>query len=304
VRPAALTLLAALALAATAAGSVNGSAANRATFDDALGEDPAAPDITAVEVSNDKDRVTFRVVLANRPELREDLRVSIYVDADNDVKTGLLDTGMEYYLLYDVYLHGEPLVWRLGCWESTCAGGGVGTPKIPLGYDGGPSFTIARSDLANTRRFRFVVAVMDGIVFDPVTRRFDLTNAHRDTAPDGPSDNWRGTSFFYDLKLGPSKLLVRRFSTTPARPVAGRAFVAKLAVRRDDTGAVVTSGRVTCDAAVGDSRLAVQRRGYAGGSAFCAWTVPSGSTGKTLRGSIAVKFSGKTAKKSFALKVS
>jgi hypothetical protein len=304
VRPAALTFLAALVVVASAAGSVSGSAINRATFDDAPGEDPEAPDITAVEVSNDEDQVTFRVVLANRPELREDLRVSIYVDADNDVKTGLLDTGMEYYLLYDVYLHGEPLVWRLGCWESTCAGGGVGTPKIPLGYDGGPSFTIARSDLANTRRFRFVVAVMDGVVFDPVTRRFDLTNAHRDTAPDGPPDNWRGTSFFYDLKLGPSKLLVRRFSTTPAKPVAGKTFLARLKVKRDDSGAFVTTGKVACKATVGRAHVRVQKRGFAQGAAFCRWNVPENASGALMRGSIGLTFSGKTAKKSFALKVS
>ena len=128
---------------------------------------------------------------------------------------------------------------------------------------------------------------------------YDFTNAHGDSAPDPPAKTW-----VYDVKLGPSRLLTDRFSTTPAKPVAGKTFVARLRVKRDDSGAFVTTGKVACSAAVGRARLPVRRSGFARGSAFCDWRVPASASGSTLRGSIAVTFSGKTAKKAFSLKIS
>jgi hypothetical protein len=133
-----------------------------------------------------------------------------------------------------------------------------------------------------------------------VANTFDLSNAHGDAAPDASAPS----PWTYEVKLGPSRLLVQRFSTTPVKPVAGKTFVARLKVKRDDSGAFVTAGRVNCQATAGSSRAALQKRGFAQGSAFCAWRVPESSAGKMLRGSIAVTFSGKIAKKAFALKVS
>jgi hypothetical protein len=281
-----------------AVGSAGQSSAHDATFRDAVGEDTAGPDITRVRVSNDDEgRITFGIALPNRPTLPEDLRLSIFIDADDDVKTGVLDTGMDYRLLYDFFLHGDRQVWLLTCKGSVCSS--LGGTKVPLHYAGGPTITIDRSELRDTHRFRFWITVMDGIVFDPVARTFDLTNAHGDTAPDAPAKSWA-----YDVRIGPSKLLVQRFSTMPAKPVAGKTFVARLKVKRDDTGATISSGRVTCKAAIAGAGAGLQGKGFARGAAFCSWKVPAGSSGRTLRGSIAVAFSGKTARRSFALKVS
>ena len=141
---------------------------------------------------------------------------------------------------------------------------------------------------------------MDGIVFDPVAKTFDLSNAHGDAAPDASAPS----PWSYEVKLGPSRLLVQRFATTPAKPAAGKTFLARLKVKRDDSGALVTTGKVACHATVGRARLRVQRSGFAQGAALCVWRVPQDVTGVLLRGSIALTFSGKTAKKSFALKVS
>jgi hypothetical protein len=296
-RPLALTFLAALVLVAGAAGSVKGSALNRTTFDDALGEDPAAPDIATVRVSNnDEGTLTFRIALPNRPTLANDMRFSLSIDADSNAETGLTGTGIDYRLLYDFYLHGDRLLWLLTCGPSVCTSG----VKLPFTYESGPVVMIDRAELGNTRRFRLFLNAMDGIVFDPVAKTFDLSNAHGDAAPDASAPS----PWTYDVKLGPSRLLVQRFSTTPAKPVAGKTFVAKLKVKRDDSGAFVTAGNVACKAIVGDTPARLLSRGFRQGSAFCAWRVPEGSSGKSLRGSIGVTLSGKTAKKAFALKVS
>ncbi len=293
----ALTFLAALVLVATAAGSVNGSALNRTTFDDALGEDPAAPDIATVRVSNnDEGTLTFRIALPNRPTLGNDMRFSLSIDADSNAETGLTGSGIDYRLLYDFYLHGDRLLWLLTCGPSVCTSG----VKLPFSYESGPVVTIDRSELGNTRRFHLFLNTMDGIVFDPVAKTFDLSNAHGDAAPDASAPS----PWTYEVKLGPSRLLVQRFSTTPAMPVAGKTFVAKLKVTRDDSGAFVTTGNVACKGTVGGTPAQLQSRGFRQGSAFCAWRVPEGSSGKSLRGSIGVTLSGKTAKKAFALKIS
>ncbi len=72
---------------------------------------------------------------------------------------------------------------------------------------------------------------------------------------------------------------------------------------RDDTGAAVTSGKVACKAAVGGVAVRLESRGFSRGAAACAWAVPRTASGKTLRGSIAVTFAGKTASRSFVRKV-
>ena len=277
----ALTFVAALVLVATAAGSMNGSALNRTTFDDALGEDPAAPDISTVRVSNnDEGTLTFRIALPNRPTLGNDMRFSLSIDADSNAETGLTGSGIDYRLLYDFYLHGDRLLWLLTCGPSVCTSGA----KLPFSYESGPVVTIDRSELGDTRRFRLFLNTMDGIVFDPVAKTFDLSNAHGDAAPDASASS----PWSYEVKLGPSRLLVQRFSTTPAKPVAGKTFLARLKVKRDDSGAFVTTGKVACKATVGGSPARLQSRGFRQGSAFCAWRVPEGSSGKSLRGSIGV----------------
>lgn len=298
-RQLALTAIAALVVVASAAGSGSGSAINRTTFDDSLGEDPAAPDIATVRVSNnDEGRITFRISVPTRPVLGDDMRISVWLDTDDNRSTGLSVPdleGYDYRLYYDFFLHGDHDLWLLRCNLTTCGG----SRELAFSYTSGPAFTIDRARLGDTRRFRFSVQVADGFVFDPVTRTIDFTNWHGDAAPDDPAGQWA-----FDVRIGSAKLLVQSFSTAPAKPVAGKTFVARLKAKRDDSGAFVTTGNVACKATVGGSPARLQSRGFRQGSAFCAWRVPEGSSGKSLRGSIGVTFSGKTAKKAFAVKVS
>ena len=296
-RPAALTFLAALVLVATAAGSVNRSAINRTTFDDALGEDPAAPDIATVRVSNnDEGTLTFRVALPNRPTLGNDMRFSLSIDADSNAATGLTGSGIDYRLLYDFYLHGDRLLWLLTCGPSACTSGA----KLPFTYASGPTVTIDREELGDTRRFRLFLNAMDGIVFDPVAKTFDLSNAHGDAAPDASAPS----PWSYKVKLGPSRLLVQRFATTPAKPAAGKTFLARLKVKRDDSGALVTRARWPATPPLTALAYASSEVGSRRALPFASGESRERPAGVLLRGSIAVTFSGKTAKKSFALKVS
>ena len=250
---------------ATAAGSVNGSAINRTTFDDALGEDPAAPDIATVRVSNnDEGTLTFRIALPNRPTLGNDMRFSLSIDADSNAETGLTGSGIDYRLLYDFYLHGDRLLWLLTCGPSVCTSGA----KLPFSYESGPVVTIDRAELGNTRRFRLFLNAMDGIVFDPVAK-IDLSNAHGD-APDASAPS----PWSYEVKLGPSRLLVQRFATTPAKPAAGKTFLARLKVKRRQRGARHDGQGGLPRHRRPRSLTRPARSGFAQGAALCVWRVP------------------------------
>src|SRR5919108_2579311 len=64
-------------------------AANTTTYQDSTGENPAAPDITTVVVSNnDAGMITFRINIPNRAQLDRDMLVDLFVDSDNNPATG------------------------------------------------------------------------------------------------------------------------------------------------------------------------------------------------------------------------
>ena len=228
---------------ATAAGSVNGSAINRTTFDDALGEDPAAPDIATVRVSNnDEGTLTFRIALPNRPTLGNDMRFSLSIDADSNAETGLTGSGIDYRLLYDFYLHGDRLLWLLTCGPSVCTSGA----KLPFSYESGPVVTIDRAELGNA------ASASSSTLW---TASSSIPWRRRSTSRTRTATR----TLALVVRLGPSRLLVQRFATTPAKPAAGKTFLARLKVKRDDSGALVTTGKVACHATVGRARLRRQR---------------------------------------------
>ena len=76
----------------------SGVNANTATFTDSTGEDPAAPDITTIVVSNDDaGMLSFRINIPNRPQLGQDMYCSLFVDTDNNPATGSPDlAGVDY----------------------------------------------------------------------------------------------------------------------------------------------------------------------------------------------------------------
>jgi hypothetical protein len=78
---------------------------------------------------------------------------------------------------------------------------------------------------------------------------------------------------------------------SPRRPHAGRLFSVR-AVVVDATGARVSSGRVTCRAAVSRKVLHARSRGFARSQAFCLWRLPARTHGRRLSGSIRITAEG------------
>ena len=74
------------------------AAANSQTFDDSVGEDADAPDITSIAVSNDDaGNITLLVNISNRPALTPDMLLLLFLDTDNNAATGDPDSlGADY----------------------------------------------------------------------------------------------------------------------------------------------------------------------------------------------------------------
>jgi hypothetical protein len=290
-----LALLSALVLAAGAASeSIARVAADNLTFQDATGEDPGGFDITTVVVSNNQERlITFIVNVPSRPTFTEDMRVRVWLDSDYNRDTGLTvgdRAGSDYFFLWD-----REGVRLFRCSGSSCRGGA--SPKV-LGssYRFGAKFTISAYDL-KTKRFRFAAEAAAGLRYDAATRRFDVTNARWDYAPE------QGQFWSYDVRLAPSTLLVKSFSTTPARPKAGKTFSVRLAATRADTGAVLSSGQVTCLARIGGRSLKPRSQRFSHEKATCVFALPARAKGRTIRGSITIVSEGRKIAKAFSRKI-
>lgn len=296
----AVVALPAAAFGALPSGTASPSAiaANTTTYTDSTGEDPAAPDITTIVVSNDDaGMISFRVNVPNRPTLGQDMLADLFVDTDNNPATGSQDIpGIDYVI---ELARGEINLFK---WDGTNFTRRFGDPSavtLAFSYQGGVTIRISAAELGSTTRFNFLVTVESGIVVDPVTGDLDFTNAVGDAAPGG------GAGFFnYVVNIAKPTLVVRRLTTTPAAaPVAGKLFTMRLITARSDTGAVIQNGRVTCVGRAGTTRLRAQAAQVTGGAAVCSWRIPKGAKGKTFRGSVAVTFEGLNASRSVSRRI-
>jgi hypothetical protein len=270
------------------------AAANSATFNDSTGEDPTAPDITSIVVSNDDTgMLSFRINVPNRPELGQDMEVDLWVDTDQNVATGDPQVaGVDYVIQL---VQGEVNLFR---WDGTGFTRRFGDPSavtLSFAYQGGVTVRISTNELGNTKQLRFFVIVASGIVYDPTTGAVDDTNAKADVAPGG------GAGLYpFEVKVGRATLQVKKFTPTPAKPVAGRTFALRLQAARSDTGAAIRSGRVICVGRVGKSSLRAQSGRFVGREAVCTWRIPAGAEGKPFRGSITIVFEGLKAARSYS----
>ena len=292
-----------IALPTVASGALSGTAApsaaaeNSTSYQDSSGEDPAAPDITTITVSNtDAGVLSFRVNMPNRPTLAQDMIFEIWVDSDSNTATGSPElAGVDYVMQL---VRGEINLYR---WDGTDFTRRFGDPPavtLTFSYQGGITVRISAAELGNTKKFNFFIFVASGCVVDPVTQVLDCANAVGDVAPGG------GAGLYpYEVKITAPTLVVKGLKPTPARPTAGRAFTLRLVAARSDTGAVVQNGRVTCVGRIGNVRLKAQVQQVQGGAAVCTWNIPPKALGKTFRGSVAVVFEGLKAFQGYAGKV-
>ena len=289
------TAVALVALPAAASGALSAptvSTANSTTYNDSVGEDPAAPDITTIVASNDDAAtITFKINIPNRPTYAADIAVVMFLDSDANQATGDPESlGADYIIQL---IQGEILLFK---WDGSDFTIAATQSSLSYAWASGPTIRINAADLSNTRKLLFDVTAVSGLVFDPQTGAIDCTNCKRDFAP--------VIGFYqYNVVVQKPTLVVRSLKPTPAKPAAGRPFTLKLVAARSDTGAVVQNGRVTCVGRVGSARLKASVQRVQGGAATCTWTIPATAKGKTFRGSVTVSFEGLKAAQSYAGKV-
>lgn len=272
-------------------------AANETTYQDSTGEDPNAPDITTIVVSNnDAGMISFRVNIPNRPVLGQDMYLALFVDSDNNNTTGDTELGGTDYVME--VLRGEIALFK---WDGTTFSRRFGDPSavtLSFSYQDGITIRISANELGQTRAFKFFVFVESGCVVDPATGQLDCTNAVGDAAPGGAAGLYP-----YEVLIARPTLVVRRVTTSPAVPRAGRPFTMRMVTARSDTGAVLQAGRVTCVGRAGNTRLRAQVARVTGGAVTCTWLIPANAKGKQFRGSVTVVFEGLRASRSIARRI-
>jgi hypothetical protein len=277
--PATLAAVVSSGTAASAPGAATRQAETAVTYRDAVGEDPLAPDISSVVVAVDPAReLSFRVNVPNRPTLTDDMRLRIWLDADDDPSTGLTVRqdlrGVDYFILVDRWELGLGVARLFTCTESVCSGG----PQVRDSYAAGGSFSISAAELGITRRqrLRFRVESSSGWMFDPL-KGYDSTNVHADGAPD------QGGFWTFDMR----PLVVKSFSATPRTPQAGVRVLSMSAIRTA-TGKAA-AGKVGCVFRIAGARLRPSKSAFVGGRALCVFDIPVSAKTKSFRSSIAIK---------------
>jgi hypothetical protein len=299
------TAIAVVAVPTAASGALagpaapNAVAANSTTYQDSSGENPAAPDITTLTVSNtDAGVLSFRVAIPNRTgsALPPDMLALLFVDTDANPQTGDPESlGADYVV--QVFA-GEAALFRWDGTDFTRRAGDPPATSLIFGYQNGPTLTISAAELGNTKKFGFAFIAITGVTIDPATGDVDFTNSVADVAPATGAGLYQ-----YEVKITPPTLVVRSLKPTPRAPIAGRSFTLRLVAARSDTNAAVQNGRVTCVARIGNARLRAKVQRVQGGAATCTWNVPPAAKGKTFRGSVAVVFEGLRASQAYSAKV-
>ena len=282
----------------TAAGAlpsgVGAITANEVTFQDSTGEDPTAPDITTIVVSNDDaGMINFRINIPNRPAYARDIGLIMFLDSDANQATGDTQTlGADHVIQL---IAGEILLFR---WDGTDYTLSATQSSLSYAWQNGATVRVNASDLNNTRRLNFDALVLSGITIDELTGALDCPD------PNCKSDVAPTIGFFtYPVLLTRPTLVVRSVTRTPARPTAGRPFTVRMVTARSDTDAVLQNGRVACVGRAGGARLRAIVARVQGGAVVCTWRIPPNASRKMFRGSVTVVFEGLRATRSITARI-
>ena len=286
-----------LALLAAVMAVAPAGAANSVTYQDSTGENPAAPDITTIVVSNnDTGMMTFKINIPNRPQLTRDMLIDMLVDTDANPATGDPDLlGADYAI---ELFQGEVSLFK---WDGTALTRRVGDPpatSLIYSWAGGVTINISAAELGNSKKLGFGVIAVSGIVFDETTGEPDFTSSVSDAAPAGNAG-----FYTYDVKVAHARLVFKSLTKAPASPKAGKTFTVRMAATRSDTGAAIVNGQVDCAAKAGTRGLRPKSERFVGGQAVCVFTIPAGTKGKLLRGTITIIFEGKKLTRPFSGKI-
>jgi len=251
------------------------TAANAVTFQASMPDDPAAPAITTVAVSNDDNGlVTFQVNLANRPQITNNDHYAVFLSTDSNPNTG--DKGAEgadYAVLVD---NGRA---DLGHWTGSDYDFGVPQASLVFNYANGPVVKISAGELGGTTGFDFFVAALTD---DPAGG-----SPHADFAPPAGHGTWS-----YQVKIAQLALSFVKLTTTPTTAKAGQAFTASMAISANRPDAIVQGVQVVCTATIAGHPVRARLQGFANDIARCAWQLPRSAKGKKINGSVGVTYQG------------
>jgi hypothetical protein len=266
-------------------------AANSQTYQDATGEDPEAPDLTGITVSNDDTGlITFKIGVANRQSLTPDMLFLLFLDTVPNAgdADGL---GADYVLQL---VTGNASLFK---WSGTEFEPATSQASLSFTYEPtGPTLRVRASELGSPTSFGFVVLAVAGITEDAAGES-DFTNSHDDLAPD------RGGGLYQYEVLTTVTLKPVGFTTSPKPARAGKTFSVGLAATQSTTGRLVRGGTVLCSATIGGKGVRVKAKRLRNGVATCVWTIPKTAKGKTIRGTITVVVEGAQLKRPFAAKI-
>ncbi len=301
---AAAALAAALAILWPVVGSASPArTVASSTYTDASGDATnGGPDITTVTVSTDSSgKITFTATIGNRTTLTDDDAVQAYFDTDKNTSTGG-PGGYDYQVAW-IAGHQE-----LDKWDGSQYATQSGVASFSASYKGGQAtFSVASADFGGSTSFNFIV-----------TTTGDDGDSTSDRTPDGTA-NWTFPSTGGTSPPPPppppgsppppgappppppptNGLAATKF--TVGKPHAGGRLTVSMVMRVNGTAVKTT---VACIAKIGSKKLAVKSKGSVlSGRASCIWTVPKGTKSKTVKGTIAATYQGKTVKKSFSARV-
>lgn len=251
-----------------------------ASVTDPVGDHDAAPDITAVRVSDARNGwITFDITTPNYMVLPEASAIIVSIDADANARTG--ESGADIQLALAA---GEISMER---WQGRWVPDDLPTRARFRNASNRVSIDLHVSELRNTSRFRFSVLAAD------VNTALQGVVA-LDVAPDDFA------SWTYGLTNKPAlTLAATTVSTAPVSPRAGKRFTVSLPVTRSDTRRPIASGTAECGFRLAGMPVAA-RGSVSGGAGRCTVVLPVSAKGKALRGTIAVRSGGARVARSFA----
>ena len=295
-----VTSIAAFALAVTAGA--------QQSYTDPGGDAGVGTDITGITVNNDQaGLITIQVASAN--PIVGNHAIAVFIDADKNPATG--DDGTE------AWMFGGPLV---GAAFFSCNSGGC-SPTNPPGFSAraassnATEFQFNRSAIGDSAGFNFDVI---SISIDPPNLNFwDIAGTYTyDLAfpqcGNGKDDDGDGKVDADDLGCSsptdeneaddPVNVRLGQAKAKPASPKAGSMATISARATRVETGQAPESGRVTCTAAYPGKKL----RGagsFVSGNAICKVKLPATAKGKTVRGTMTLKYKTATATSPFSFRV-
>lgn len=299
-----LTMLFAASIAAFALAVTAGA---QQSYTDAGGDAGPGTDITSITVNNDQaGMLTIQVASAN--PIVGNHAVAVFIDADKNPATG--DDGLE------AWMFGGPFVGAafFSCSESGCS---ESNPAFSAraASSNVTEFQFSRSGIGNSTSFNFDVV---SISIDPPnlnfwdvagTYTYDLVFPQCGNAKDDDGDGRidaddLGCSSTTDdneaddpvnIRLGAAK-------AKPASPKAGSMATITAQTTRVETGQPLESGSVACTASYPGKTLKGSGSVVAG-NAVCRIKLPAAAKGKTVRGSMTLKYKTASAKSPFSFKV-